>query len=152
MTAPPAETPASPPSGNARVVFSPAQVESRVASQLAVSVLIDGASDVASAPLTIQYDPKMLRLNDVVRGDFMASDGQQPVFTKNIMNDTGAAVIQLNRQPGTPGVSGSGVLVTLNFTTLARGLTVVNLPNLAVRNSQGQPVAGGAPQLSISVR
>jgi general secretion pathway protein D len=152
MTAPPADTPASPPSGSARVVFSPSQVESRVASQLSVSVLIDGAADVASAPLTIQYDPKMLRLNDAVRGDFMASDGQQPVFTKNIMNDTGTAVIQLNRQPGTPGVSGSGVLVTLNFTTLARGLTVVNLPNLAVRNSQGQPVAGGAPQLSISVR
>jgi general secretion pathway protein D len=150
-TAPPAAAPAA-PSGNARVVFSPAQVDARVASQLSVSVLIDNASDVASAPLTIQFDPKMLRLNDAVRGDFLASDGQQPVFTKNIMNDTGTAVLQLNRQPGTPGVGGNGVLVTLNFTTLARGLTVVNLPNLAVRNSQGQSVAGGAPQLSISVR
>ena len=51
----------------------------------------------------------------MVRGDFLASDGQQPVFTKNIMNDTGTATIQLNRQPGTPGVNGGGVLVTLNF-------------------------------------
>jgi len=121
-------------------------------SPVVVSVMIEGGADVASAPLSIQFDPKILRLNDVVRGDFMASDGQQPVFTKNIMNDTGVATIQLNRQPGAPGVNGSGVLVTLNFTTIGRGMTVVNLPGLAVRNSQGQPLPAGAPQLTIAVR
>jgi hypothetical protein len=105
-----------------------------------------------AAPLTIQFDPKVLRLNDVVRGDFLSGDGQQPVFTKNIQNDTGVASIQMNRQPGTPGVSGGGVLVTLNFTTVARGNTVVNLPGLVLRNSQGQPIPAGNPQLSISIR
>ena len=55
------------------------------------SVQIEGATDVASAPMQIRFDPKMLRLNDVVRGEFLSSDGQQPVFTKNIMNDAGVA-------------------------------------------------------------
>ena len=121
-------------------------------SPIIASVMIEGGMDVAATPLTIQFDPKVLRLNDVTRGDFMASDGQQPVFTKNIMNDTGTAVIQLNRQPGTPGVNGSGVLATLNFTAIGRGITVVNMPALAVRNSQGQPTAAGNPQLTIAVR
>jgi general secretion pathway protein D len=152
-TAPPLNQPApAGPAGAARVVFSPAQVETRVASPLTVAVILDGGADVMAAPLTIQFDPKVLRLNDVVRGDFLAGDGQQPVFTKNIQNDTGVASIQMNRQPGTPGVSGGGVLVTLNFTTVARGNTVVNLPGLVLRNSQGQPIPAGNPQLSISIR
>ena len=79
-------------------------------------------------------------------------DGQQPVFTKNIMNDAGAATIQLSRQPGTAGVNGGGVLVTLNFQTIGRGVTVVNLPGLSVVNSKGQPIAGGNPQLTVAVQ
>ena len=56
-----------------------------------------------SAPLQIKYDPKVLKLNDVVQGNLMASDGQQATFTKNIQNDTGEADITLNRIPGTAG-------------------------------------------------
>ena len=120
--------------------------------QVAATLLLEGGTDVASAPITIQFDPKVLRLNDVVRGDFLASDGQQPVFTKNIMNDTGTATIQLSRQPGSPGVNGGGVLVTLNFQTVGRGMTVVSLPNFSVRNSKGQPIGGGNPQLTVAVQ
>jgi hypothetical protein len=123
-----------------------------MSSQVIAQVMLEGGTDVAAAPLSIQFDPKILRLNDVTRGEFMASDGQQPVFTKNIMNDTGVATIQLNRQPGTPGVNGSGVLVTLNFTAIGRGITVVNIPGLTVRNSQGQALPAGNPQLQIAVR
>ena len=74
------------------------------------------------------------------------------MFTKNIMNDTGAATVQLNRQPGTPGVSGGGALVGLSFQILSRGLTVVNLPGLSIRNSQGQPIPTPNPQLTIAVQ
>jgi len=127
-------------------------VETRVSSQVSVSAILEGGTDVASAPMQIQFDPRILKLNDVVQGDFLGSDGQQPVFTKNIMNDTGTATIQLNRTPGTPGVNGGGVLVTLNFQAVARGMTVVNIPGLMVRNSQGQPIAAGNPQVSIRVQ
>jgi general secretion pathway protein D len=146
----PADQPA--PAGEAHVLFSPAQVETRIGSPVAVSVMIDNGVDVASAPLQVQFDPRVLKLNDVTRGDFLASDGQQPVFTKNVLNESGLATIQLNRQPGTPGVNGGGVLVILNFQTVSRGVTRVNLPNLIVRNSKGQPVATGNPQLSITVQ
>ena len=47
-----------------------------------------------SAPMQIQFDPKILKLNDAGRGDFFSSDGQIPLFTKNILNDAGAAAHQ----------------------------------------------------------
>jgi len=113
---------------------------------------MEGGADVASAPIQIQFDPKLLRLNDVLLGDFFTKDARQPVFTKNILNDTGSAVIQLSRPPGTPGVDGSGTLVTLNFQALARGTAVVTIPHLAVRNTKGAIVSNSTPQLTVTVK
>jgi general secretion pathway protein D len=127
-------------------------VEANQGSNIAVTLSIEAGTDVASAPMQIQYDPKMLRLNDVVRGGFLSSDGQQPVFTKNILNDMGVASIQLNRQPGTPGVSGSGPLVTLNFQAAASGITTIAIPNLTLRNSQGVVIKTVTPQLSVTIK
>jgi general secretion pathway protein D len=149
-TAPPADAPA--PAGAARVAFAPAEVETRLGAQVTISLQLVGGTDVAAAPLTVQFDPKSLRLNDATAGEFFAGSGQQPVFTKNIQNDAGLATFSVSTQPGTPGVSGSGALVNLNFTTLGRGITTVNLRNLVLRNSQGQAIPAGNPVLSIAVR
>src|SRR5207302_11278866 len=119
---------------------------------LTVGLNLDGGVDVASAPMQIQFDPKVLRLNDVNRGELLSNDSQPPVFTKNIMNDTGTATIQLNRLPGTPGANGSGVLVMLAFQAVGRGATTVTIPSLTVRNSQGQVIATASPTLSVNVK
>jgi general secretion pathway protein D len=155
-SAAPAAVPTPPPAkpaGTGKLRFNPATVDTTVGSSVPVALVIDGGSDVAAAPMLILFDPKVVRLNDVTVGDFLSADGQQPVFTKNIMNDAGQANIQLNRLPGNPGVSGpSGTLVTLNFQAIAKGSAVVSIPNLSVRNSQGAPVATGSPQVSITVK
>ena len=140
------------PVGNGVVRFLPAQIETSVQGTMTVALIIENAADVAAAPIQIQYDPKIVRLNDVGRGDFFASDGQTPAFTKNIQNDTGLATVTLNRPTGVPGVSGSGVLVTLLLQGLAQGTTTLSVPNLIVRGTQGQVVAAGTPQIVINVR
>jgi general secretion pathway protein D len=117
-----------------------------------VNLVMANATDLFSAPLQIKYDPAALKLNDVVQGSLMASDGQQVVFTKNIQNDTGEADITLNRLPGTGGVTGSGMLVTLSFTTLTRGATTVSAPAFNPSNSQGQPISSSSPLLTVNVR
>jgi len=140
------------PSPNAIVSFSPAQVDTSVGSGVTVDLMVTGGNDIASAPLQIQFDPKILRLNDVVQGDFLARDGQQVNFTKNIQNDSGVAAIQLSRLPGAPGITGSGKLVTLSFQAILRGPAIVSVPNLTLRNSQGQPAATATPSMTVNVR
>jgi hypothetical protein len=147
------DKPAAPkPAGNAVVRFLPAQVETTPQGTLTVALIIENATDVSSAPLQLTFDPKVVKLNDAGRGDFFSSDGQTPVFTKNIQNDAGAAAMNLNRLPNTPGVSGSGVLTTLVFQGVAKGSTTVTVPNLTVRNTQGQVVFSGSPQVTINVK
>ena len=153
---PPAATPSAAdpqkPAGNAVVRFLPPQIETAVQGSITVALIIENATDAAAAPIQIQYDPKIVRLNDVGRGDFFTSDNQTPVFTKNIQNDNGMASVNLNRLPGTPGASGSGVLVTLIFQGVAQGSTTVTVPNFTVRGTQGQVVAAGSPQIVINVK
>ena len=155
-TAPAAGEPAKPdapkPVGNAVVRFLPPQVEINAQGMMTVALIIENATDVSSAPLQVSFDPKVVKLNDAGRGDFFSSDGQIPVFTKNIQNDAGAAAMNLNRLPNTPGVSGSGVLTTLIFQAVAKGSTTVTVPNLTVRNAQGQVVFSGSPQMTINVK
>jgi general secretion pathway protein D len=156
VTAPAAAEPAKPaepkPTGNAVVRFLPPHAETSPQGMLTVALIIENATEVSSAPLQVTFDPKVVKLNDAGRGDFFSSDGQIPLFTKNIQNDAGAAAMNLNRLPNTPGVSGSGVLATLIFQAVAKGSTTVTVPNLTVRNAQGQVVFSGSPQMTINVK
>ena len=122
----PAATQAAPATPRSR--FLPPQVETTAQGTMTVALIIENATDVSSAPLQVTFDPKVVKLNDAGRGDFFSSDGQIPVFTKNIQNDAGAAAMNLNRLPNSPGVSGSGVLTTLIFQGVAKGSTTVTFP------------------------
>ncbi|MDE3167546.1 MAG: hypothetical protein KGN36_17220 [Acidobacteriota bacterium] len=161
-TAPPATAPrpeekpaaaeAPRPSGSAAVHFLPPQMSAASGGNITVALIIENAADAFSAPLTVKFDPKVLRLTDVGRGDFFASGGQTPAFTKNIQNDAGTALVTLSRQPQTPGANGSGVLVSLTFQAVAPGETTVSVPGLVVSNSQQQPVFSGSPRMTVTVK
>jgi hypothetical protein len=101
--------------------------------------------------MLIKWDPKVLRLSDVSRGNLLAGDGQQPIFTRNIRNEAGEANVLLNRLPGTPGVSGSGGLITLVFQAIGKGSTQVTVPSLQLRDSQMQPIVVPSPTLPVVV-
>lgn len=152
---PPAKSPVQPvqqTAGKTGVKFVPAQTTAQVNGTIAVSLMVDNAFDLASAPMQIRFDPKILRLNDVVRGNLLANDGEQVTFSKNILNDTGEATVNVSRFPATGGVSGSGSIVTLVFQVVARGDTVVTVPNLTLRNSHSQPILTATPVLTVSVK
>jgi general secretion pathway protein D len=140
------------PAGSASVHFQPATVEANLSSAFTVTLVVENGTDVGSAPMAVQFDPKILRINDVTRGEFLANDGQQPVFTKNIMNDTGNVTIQLSRMPNSAGVSGSGNLVSFSFQAIGRGSTSVTVPNLTVRNSASQAISTSTPALVVNVK
>ncbi len=159
-TAPPLAPAAAPPptggptaQGPARVHFLPSQVDTDLGSVITVALVVDGGTDVASAPMIVTWDPKVLTLNGVSAGDLFAQSGQQPAFTRNIQNDQGRASVQIGVMPNTPGVTvPTGALVTFSFQATGRGTTQVTVPQLNVRNSQGGVVAAGSPQLTVNVK
>ena len=88
----------------------------------------------------------------MVRGKLLASDGQQVAFSKNVLNDTGEATVNVSRFPTTGGITGSGSIVTLVFQAVGHGDTVITVPQLVLRNSQSQPILTASPQLAVTVK
>ncbi len=146
------EAPAPAPAAAARVVLAPSPAEAQLPGVVTLAIQAENVTDLFDAPIRVKFDPNFLRLNEVQRGGFLSGDGREVIFTRNILNDTGDATIQLSRLPGTGGISGSGTLVTLVFQTVARGTTTVALPELAWRNSRGEVVWSGSPQTDVNIK
>jgi len=162
-TAPPLAPGAEPPptggpraaglSGPARVYFKPAYVEAAAGGTFEVAVALDNGQDAASAPMTIEFDPKLLRLNDIAQGGLLSPVGQPSLFTKNIRNDGGSASVSLSLPPGTTGVTAAtGTLVTLSFQAVGKGNGTVRIPSITVSNSHGGAVANGSAQLTVTIK
>ncbi len=147
-TAPPLITPAD----GLVLRFNPRTIEATAGGTFTVSIMAENAADLGSAPVHLQFDPKILKLNDVTAGDLLTKGGATPLLTKNIQNDVGSASIQVSRQPGLTGATGSGVIATLMFTAVAAGQTQIVAPKIELRNSQGQPAGTGSPVLSVHVK
>ena len=149
----PSLTPGAPPAAAATARFLPGNIDAAApGGTFTVEVALETGADVFSAsPIQIGFDPKLLSLADVSAGALFSKDGQQPVFSRNIMNDIGLATIQYNRPPGAAGVSGPGTLLTLRFQTLGHGATSIT-GNLTIRNSRGLVIGSANPQLPVNLK
>lgn len=149
--APPAAEPSKPAAGIPIVRFLPGESKAAPGGVVVLTVNADNVADLFGSPMAIAFDPKVLRLNDVIRGPLLAANGHTPLFSRNIRNDAGEASILLSRLPGSPGVSGSGGLVTLMFQAVGKGSTEVRFTELTLRNTQMQPLNAQAPVARITV-
>jgi general secretion pathway protein D len=147
-----AAAPTLPPAVPAAVHFTPGQIDTSSSGVFTVALAVDHADDLASAQVQIQFDPKVLQLTSVAPGGLLAVDGQQPTLTKNVMNESGSATIEILRTPGTPGVKASGLLCTLHFQAVGKGNATITVPSLMLRNSQGQVIGQGNPQVTVAVK
>ena len=141
-----------PPAGPVKIHFSEAQLEKNAGETFTVTIQVEDAKDVSSAPIALQYDPKILSLNDVAFGKFWAADGQEPIMVRNVQNDAGTAAVNINRKPGSAAVSGSGTLLTLTFKALAPGSATISAANVTLSNSQNQRVGMASPKLTVTVK
>jgi general secretion pathway protein D len=131
------------------LVAQPGPVAAGTTFQVPVTVI--GASDIASIPLQIQYDPAKLSLVNVDNGDFLGRDGQAVAL---IHRDDGPGLINVNasRPPGAAGVNGAGVVCVLSFQAKAAGAAMVSITRPGAINSNQQQVAAQGSQVSIQIQ
>ncbi len=150
--APEAKPVPAPPAAGARLLVRPATVATQVGGTFTIQLEVENVTALFSAPFRVKFDPQVLRLNEIRAGNLLSGDGKQIIFTRNILNDTGDATVNLNRMPGSGGISGSGPLAVLTFQAVGRGSTVVTFPQLTMRDSQLQVIAAEPPQLTVTVK
>jgi general secretion pathway protein D len=151
-TVPPAPAANAAPSGPVKIHFDKDALDEGVGQTFTVSINVENARDVISAPFMFQYDPKLLSLDSVAAGKFWSGDGEDPVVIKNVQNESGLASVRLNRKPGSSAVAGAGTLLTVTFKALAAGTATVNAANITLNNSQSQMMGSGSPKLTINIK
>jgi general secretion pathway protein D len=115
--------------------MNPAAAQQTPGSTFNLSITATGARDLYAAPMQISYNPKMLELVNVSNGDLLSKDGQPVALAHR--EDTAAGIIQVNgtRPPGTPGISGDGVLYVLTFRAMVPGSSTVEVTRPSLRNA-----------------
>jgi general secretion pathway protein D len=155
--APPATQPTAPQTppapGQARVSFSPVTLQAAVSSTVTVTIQVDNVTDLAAgSPIKVKFDPMQLRLNDISPGDLWSRDGVRVTPVKDIRNDTGEATLTVSRASGSPGVSGSGAIATLNFVAVGKGSSTVRVADSVLRNPQQQALTVTLGELPVTIQ
>jgi general secretion pathway protein D len=138
--------------GPPKIRFVEETLDKNVGDSFSVSVSVDNAKDVVSAPFIFQYDPKLLGLDNVVAGKFWSADGEEPLLIKNVQNESGMATVRVRRKPGSTAVSGSGTMLTLTFKALAGGTATLTAANVTLNNAQDQMLGSGSPTMTIKIK
>jgi general secretion pathway protein D len=140
------------PGGATGMVFSPARVQAQLSSQVVIILQAQNLTDVASVPVKVRWDPKVLRLEMISPGALLIEDGKIVSPSLDIRNDTGDASIDVRRLAGASGVSGNGPLLQFTFTAVGKGTTNLSVTESTLKNSSQQPIAVQNPQVSVTVQ
>lgn len=146
-------SPAAPAAGGSRLLFAPVSAQPQVGGSINFTLQAENVQDLFTAsPIRVKWDPKVLRLNEIMPGEFLARDGQRITNAKDIRNDAGEAWITMNRLPGAGGVNGSGPLANLSFSVIGRGSTKIAVTEFGLRNTQLQPIPVTGPEANVNVQ
>ena len=113
-----------------KLAASPAEVS--VGGKFTIAVSIENAADAGAATFAVTFNPKALKLVSAQDGGFLGQGGQPSSLSPKIDNDNGTAAVSLTRPAGSPGVSGSGVLVNLQFEAVGAGTATITFSQASV--------------------
>jgi general secretion pathway protein D len=127
--------------GQSSIHFEPASVTLKVGQTQAIGIVVQNVNDLFSIPMLLQYDPKVISVEEVREGGFLSGGTQTEAIVQRIDQEHGQAVVSATRMPNTPGVSGTGTLVGVMIKGLAPGDARISIVQVNARDSQQKPIS-----------
>ena len=151
--APGAASPQAQPAPMGELGFEPATASLKVGETTTIGVTVKNAQDLYSVPMLIQYDPKVVSIEDVRQGGFLSGGGQQPIaVVQRVDKERGQAIVSATRMPNTPGVSGNGTIVGLIGRGVAPGTSPISVLQVNARDSQQRPLQFTTSEATVKVQ
>lgn len=124
----PDDTPAEPPVivPEADISVNPESTDVSVNDTFSVDIEIDTEGMVWALDLYVDYDKDVIIVTSVSEGNFLDSDGDEPVKLK-YDNDAGEVEYINTRIAPQEGKSGSGKLITMEFEAVAEGSSTISI-------------------------
>jgi Cohesin domain len=124
----------------------------RTDSVLPLNVTASDVTDLYAYQFSLNFAPNLLQAVSVTEGGFLASGGPTFFDPGVIDNPAGTVAFILDTLIGpVPGVSGSGLLATINLRTVGAGLAQLSLSDVLAVDSSGNTLTVAAPILVAQV-
>jgi general secretion pathway protein D len=132
--------------------FEPQTASLQVGESKKIAVVVDGAADLFSVPMLLQYDPAVLSVEEVRNGGFLSGGTQEIAVVERVDNQRGEAIISATRQPNTQGVGGTGTLIELLIKGVGPGSSKLAIVQVNARDSKQRPIPLVSSEASVQVR
>jgi general secretion pathway protein D len=116
-----------------------------------IAVVVDGAHDLFSVPMLIQYDPSVLSVEEARNGGFLSGGTQEVAVVERLDNQRGEAIISATRQPNTPGVEGTGALLELSIKAVGPGTSKLAIVQVNARDSKQRSLSLVSSEATVRV-
>ena len=144
------EQPAEEEPGANGVYLSPASFEAPRDREFRINVELSSDKELGSGSFVLTFDPRVLKLKDVMEGGGLRQLGDKVPFIKSISG--GTCTFGFSSPPGGPGFKGRGVLAVLAFTSIAPGQTSIGFASANAGSPMGQAVTLETGEASVSIR
>ena len=124
----------------ARLHFDPATITLAPGQTATLGVAVDNVTDLYSIPMMLQFDPAVIRIEDIQHGTFLSGGNQEIAIVKGGDEAKGQVMIAATRQPNTPGVSGSGTILGLVIKAVGPGSSKLSIVQVNAKDSQKNPL------------
>ena len=120
------------------VSFSPKRAVKQPGNTFSLTLFATNFKDIDNTDLVITFDPKVVKVLNVMDGGFMKQDGVDASFVPVWDNRNGRIAITIDRRGGDKGRSGTGILANIIFQAVSPGKTTLKFePSSVIKNFDG---------------
>lgn len=130
-------------SSTAEVYVEPASSYASVGESVTVDINVADVDNLHTWQVRIGFDPDVLEFVNFTEGDFLIDQPEGTWSTQKSNNTAGWALFAVYTQGQYAGVDGDGWLATVEFLTLTRGETILNITHPNTYLLEMASIAGG---------
>ncbi len=104
-----------------KIGFEPTPAHAEVGQEVELRLTADAGKNVAHLPLTVEFDPAVIEVVRVEKGDFLGPGEESEVLAD--FSRPGRLILGASRLGEIPGVKGAGTVATLTFRAVGAGST-----------------------------
>jgi len=138
--------------GQNLVQLSPPNFEARQNRVIRINANLRIQEEVGNLSLSINYDPSVIRLKEVVRREFINRLGENVPFFENIDNSSGVCTLGFTSPEMGTGLRGTGTLAVLVFEPVDKGECTITVTQISANSPTGESVKFTARQSRVIVR
>ncbi|MDE0481419.1 MAG: cohesin domain-containing protein [Candidatus Poribacteria bacterium] len=140
------------PNDSTKLSFSIDKIPIRVGDTFTLHLNAENITDLAGWNCSILFDADVLEAVEVLEGDFLKKDGEDPFFLPGEIDNAAGKITNLSAARFSPqGVSGTGSLLSVTFIAKTTGKAQVTLSNLSVGLSDLTTISLSIPEIVVTV-